>query len=247
MSDVEHFALIMLVVAVAITAAVLSNRISERIRVPAPAIFLLAAAVASDVVPTLGEVSVTTVQRVVTVALAVILFDGGMHIGWRRFREAAGPVIWVGVAGTFVTAAALAALAHILFGLEWRAALLLGTALAPTDPAVVFSVLGRREVAGRSGTILEGESGANDPVGIALMASLLTVGQTSGVGAVGGVAGESCCSSRSARWWGWPAGRCWWGSCAGCRCPAKRCTRCGSSPASCSSMARRRSRTARAS
>jgi cell volume regulation protein A len=39
---------------------------------------------------------------------------------------------------------------------------------------VVFSVLGRREVAGRSGTILEGESGANDPVGIALMASLIT-------------------------------------------------------------------------
>jgi cell volume regulation protein A len=174
MSDVEHFSLIMLVVAVAITAAVLSNRISERIRVPAPAIFLLAAAIASDVIPDLGRVSVTTVQRVVTVALAVILFDGGMHIGWRRFRQAAGPVVWVGVAGTFVTAAALAVLAHTLFGLDWRAALLLGTALAPTDPAVVFSVLGRREVAGRSGTILEGESGTNDPVGIALMASLLT-------------------------------------------------------------------------
>jgi potassium/hydrogen antiporter len=57
MSDVEHFALIVLAVAVAITAAVLSNRISDRIRVPSPAIFLLAAAVASDVVPTLGEVS----------------------------------------------------------------------------------------------------------------------------------------------------------------------------------------------
>jgi hypothetical protein len=41
MSDVEHFALILLVVAVAITAAVLSNRISERIRVPAPVIFLV--------------------------------------------------------------------------------------------------------------------------------------------------------------------------------------------------------------
>ncbi len=44
MSDVEHFALLVLVVGVAITAAVLSNRISERIRIPAPAIFLLAAA-----------------------------------------------------------------------------------------------------------------------------------------------------------------------------------------------------------
>src|SRR5919204_6498537 len=190
MSDVEHFALIMLVVAVAITAAVLSNRISERVRVPAPAIFLLAAALASDLMPTLGQVSVTTVQRVVTVALAVSLFDGGMHIGWRRFCQAAGPVVWVGVAGTFLTAAALAAFAHALFGLGWRAGLLLGTALAPTDPAVVFSVLGRRQVAGRSGTILEGESGANDPVGIALLASLLTAGQTAGLAAAGSVAGQ---------------------------------------------------------
>jgi potassium/hydrogen antiporter len=98
-------------------------------------------------------------------------------------------VIWVGVAGTFVTAAALAVLAHTLFGLDWRAALLLGTALAPIDPAAVFSVLGRREVTGRSGTILEGESGANDPVGIALMASLLTADQTFGPGAAGGIAG----------------------------------------------------------
>jgi len=190
MSDVEQFALIMLSTAAAVVAAVLSNRISERIRIPAPAIFLLAAAVASDVLPALGQLSVTTVQRVVTVALVVILFDGGMQIGWRRFRAAAGPVVWVGVAGTFVTAGALAVLAHVLFGLEWRAALLLGTALAPTDPAVVFSVLGRREVAGRSGTILEGEAGANDPVGIALMASLLAAGQPLGLGAAGSVAGQ---------------------------------------------------------
>jgi cell volume regulation protein A len=181
MSDVEPFALLVLAVGVAVTVAVLLNRISERIRIPAPAIFLLAAAVASDLVPSLGRLSVTTVQRVVSVALAVILFDGGMHIGWQRFRTAAGPVIWVGVAGTFATAAALATLAHTLFDLDGRAALLVGTALAPTDPAVVFSVLGRREVAGRSGTILEGEAGANDPVGIALMASLLAAGQSAGL------------------------------------------------------------------
>jgi hypothetical protein len=99
MGDVEHFALLVLVVGAAITAAVVFNRVSERIRIPAPAIFLVAAAVASDVVPALGELSVTTVQRVVSVALAVILFDGGMHIGWRRFRSAAGPVLWVGLPG----------------------------------------------------------------------------------------------------------------------------------------------------
>jgi hypothetical protein len=54
MSDVEHFALIVPITAVAVVAAVLCNRISERIRVPAPAIFLVAAAVAFDVIPAFG-------------------------------------------------------------------------------------------------------------------------------------------------------------------------------------------------
>jgi cell volume regulation protein A len=63
--------------------------------------------------------------------------------------------------------------------------------LAPTDPAVVFSVLGRREVTGRSGVILEGESGANDPVGITLMASLLAAQGAGGfAAAVGTGVGE---------------------------------------------------------
>lgn len=56
----------------------------------------------------------------------------------------------------------------------------LGTALAPTDPAVVFSVLGNREVRGRAGVIIEGESGANDPVGIVLLVRLLALGGAGG-------------------------------------------------------------------
>ena len=67
--------------------------------------------------------------------------------------------------------------------------MLVATAVAPTDPAVVFSVLGRREISGRSGIILEGESGANDPVGIALMASLIAAGGLS-AGAFAKVGGE---------------------------------------------------------
>jgi len=175
MPDVESFGLVIGAIGVAATLAVLSNRLGERLRIPAPAFFLIGAAVISDLVPPLGRLSIDTVQRVVTVALIVLLFDGGMHIGWLRFRSAAGAVLWIGTAGTFVTAGALAFLAHLLFGFGWEAALLIGTALAPTDPAVVFSVLGKREVSGRSGVLLEGESGANDPVGIALMAGLIGV------------------------------------------------------------------------
>ncbi|MFL5912503.1 MAG: cation:proton antiporter [Gaiellaceae bacterium] len=173
MDDVIPFAVIVAAAALAVLAAAASARISERIRVPTPAIFLVAASVLVDAFPRLGGLSVETNQRIVTVALILILFDGGMHIGVRRFRPVAGPVLWVGIAGTFATAGALALATHTLFGFDWRAALLLSTALAPTDPAVVFSVLGRREIAGRTGTLLEGESGANDPVGIALMVALL--------------------------------------------------------------------------
>jgi potassium/hydrogen antiporter len=182
--DLTPYGLTVLVVAAALLVAVGSSRLSEYIRVPAPAIFLVLAAVASNIDHHLGSLSIVHDQRIVTVALVIILFDGGLHIGWRRVRPTLGAVVWVGIAGTVVTAAALAAGAHWLFGFDWRAGLILGAALAPTDPAVVFSVLGRREVEGRSGTLLEGESGANDPVGIALMISLLgaTGGGWSAVG-----------------------------------------------------------------
>jgi cell volume regulation protein A len=171
--DLVPFAVVTLLVGLALLLAVGSNRLAERIRVPTPALFLIVAAVASDLAPRLGDLSIVVDQRIVTVALVVILFEGGMHIGWARMRTAAGAVVWLGVAGTVVTAGAMALAAHWLFDFDWRAALLIGAALAPTDPAVVFSVLGRREISGRTGTLLEGESGANDPVGIALMVSLL--------------------------------------------------------------------------
>jgi potassium/hydrogen antiporter len=167
------FGVAILLVSVAVLVALLGNRISRVIRVPAPALFLVGAALASDIWPTLGRLSAEMDGRIVTVALVVILFDGGMNLGWGRLRPSIGPVLWIGVLGTVVTAAGLAVAAHGIFGFDWRSSLLLGTALAPTDPAVVFSVLSGREVAGRSGTILEGESGANDPVGIALLISIL--------------------------------------------------------------------------
>jgi cell volume regulation protein A len=189
MTGVTSFGLAVLLASLAVVAAVLSSRASQRLRIPAPAFFLIAAAAASDIWPWLGRLSYAAVEQVVTVALAVILFDGGMRMGWRRFRSAAAATAWVGVAGTFATAAAVAAAAHFLFAFGWRTALLIGTAVAPTDPAVVFSVLGRREIAGRSGVLLEGESGANDPVGIALLVALLTATGT-GLSAAGEVALE---------------------------------------------------------
>ena len=189
MGDARPFAWLIGLLAAAVLLAVLANRLSDRIRVPAPALFLVGAAIVSDLFPALGHLSPKVNEQVVTVALVFVLFDGGIHIGWKRFRTSAGAVVWIGVAGTVVTAGALASLAHFLLGFDWNTALLIGAALSPTDPAVVFSVLGQREIHGRTGTILEGESGANDPVGIALMAVLLgTTG--SGIGALASGLGQ---------------------------------------------------------
>ncbi|UQX89270.1 cation:proton antiporter [Jatrophihabitans telluris] len=176
MSDTYPYAWLLLLTAAVGMAAVLSNRLTQRVRVPAPALLLVAAAVAVKVIPALHAPPEHVVERLVTVALVFILFDGGMSIGWPTFRTAARPIALVGIAGTFLTAAAAAVFLHLAVGLDWYAALLVATAVAPTDPAVVFSVLGQREISGISGTILEGESGANDPVGIALMTSLLAAG-----------------------------------------------------------------------
>jgi potassium/hydrogen antiporter len=171
--ELSDFGLIVLVVSGGVSVALLARRLSERFPVPAPALFLLAAAIASDVVTDLSDISIKTVERIGVVALIVILFDGGMHVGWRRFRRAVVPIVSLGVIGTFATAGVMTLAAHYLFGFDWTTAGILGAALSPTDPAVMFSVFGNKEVGGRTGTILEGESGVNDPVGIALMIGML--------------------------------------------------------------------------
>ena len=175
MSELHEFGTVVLVVAAGFFGALGTYKLTERFPVPAPALFLLVAAVASDVFPGLASaISIHNVERIGVVALIVILFDGGMQVGWRRFRGAALPIVSLGIFGTFATAAVMAVFAHELFGFDWTIAGVLGAALAPTDPAVMFSVLGNREVGGRTATILEGESGANDPVGIALMIGMLS-------------------------------------------------------------------------
>lgn len=157
--------------------------------IPAPALLLAAAAVAAAAIPGVGSPSRPVVQWIVSVALAAILFDGGMQIGRRAAGGALAEITSLGVIGTLLTTAGLAVFCHFAFGFAWYVAALLATAISPTDPAVVFSVLGGREVHGRSGTVLKGESGANDPVGIALMVSLVDAKQLS-VSALGPIAGR---------------------------------------------------------
>jgi potassium/hydrogen antiporter len=113
MDEIASFGEIVLIVSAGLLAAILLRAFAERIAVPAAALFLVAAAVASDVFRSLGDtLSFVEVERIAVVALIVILFDGGMHVGWRRFRAAAVPVALLGTVGTFATAGLIAVAAH---------------------------------------------------------------------------------------------------------------------------------------
>lgn len=174
MSEITDFAFILLPIAGGLALAILSTRVSARLPIPAPGIFLLAAAVVAQLFPDASDsVSIRMVERIAVVALVVILLNGGMDIGWRRMRRSINPVVSLGVLGTFLTAGLIAVVAHVLLGFTWTLAGIVGAALAPTDPAVMFSVLGGTEIRGRAGTILEGEAGVNDPAGIALMLGMV--------------------------------------------------------------------------
>lgn len=168
MGELSDFGLIVLAVSGGVILALLATKLSERFPVPAPALFLVAALAIPYSFP-----QIRTVERIGVVALIIILFDGGMSIGWRRFRRAVVPIATLGVLGTFTTAVVVAGCAHYLLDFSWTTSGILGAALAPTDPAVMFSILGNKEIGGRTGTILEGEAGVNDPVGIALMIGML--------------------------------------------------------------------------
>lgn len=174
MHEIHDFAIVILLVSAGMFVAIAGSRVSTSIPVPGPAVFLLGAAIFTEIFPDLGVLSVETASRIGIAALVVILFEGGMHIGWRRFRASLVDITSLGILGTFGTAIVIAAFAHYALGFSWTTGAILGAALAPTDPAVMFSVLGRREITGRSGTVLEGESGVNDPVGISLMLGALT-------------------------------------------------------------------------
>src|SRR4029079_3346158 len=102
MDEISAFGTIVLVVAGGASLAVLASKLTSYVPVPAPAVFLLAAAVASDVFPSLADaLSIQQVERIGVVALILILFDGGMHVGWRRFRAAVVPIGVLGIVGTF--------------------------------------------------------------------------------------------------------------------------------------------------
>ncbi len=109
-----------------------------------------------------------------SLALAMILFDGGLRTLAKQVRGAVAASMLLASVGVVLTAALTAVAAHYLLDLEPMRAMLLGTVLASTDAAAVFFLLkaGGLHLERRTGATLEVESGANDPVAVFLTIAL---------------------------------------------------------------------------
>ena len=123
MTELHDFAVVLTIVAGGLWLALVSTRLTSRLRVPAPVVFLVAAAAISDIFPSLSEpVSTRIVERIGVVALIAILFDGGVQIGWRKAQPSLRPIVLLGIVGTFLTAALGTVAAQVILPVSWTTA-----------------------------------------------------------------------------------------------------------------------------
>ncbi|CAA7620128.1 potassium/proton antiporter [Magnetospirillum sp. UT-4] len=160
-----------LAVAGLVTISVASSLLSFRIGAPLLLVFLGIGLLAGE--DGLGGIAFDDLGiafGVGSAALAVVLFDSGFHTSVKSVRLAALPALSLASVGVVVTAAVVAVPAHLLLGLDWLHGLLLGAIVASTDAAAVFFLLrvGGITVRDRVRSILEVESGSNDPMAIFL-------------------------------------------------------------------------------
>ncbi len=165
---------ILLFAAILVLLGVLSSKISNRASVPVLVLFLVLGMLAgSEGVGRIEFENYELAHAIGTLALALILFDGGLRTPMDAVRTVGKPAVLLATVGVLITALTTGAAAAWILGLPLLYGLLLGSIVSSTDAAAVFSILRGQGVGldERLATTLEVESGTNDP-----MAIFLTVG-----------------------------------------------------------------------
>lgn len=166
---------VLLLVGAVLAASVVAGISASRAGVPALVAFLaLGMVLGSDGVGGIEFDDAELARAVGVIGLAAILYEGGLSTSWRRMRHVAVPAALLSTVGVVVTALLTGVFAYWLFDLGWAAAFLLGGVVASTDAAAVFATLRYTRVRRRLARTLEGETGGNDPVAIALTIGLIS-------------------------------------------------------------------------
>ncbi len=167
-------AIVLFTVAVLILVSVVMSRLGGRAGIPGALLFIAVGMLAgSEGIGGIQFEDYALAFRIGNVALALILFDGGLNTPLAAVREAIKPAGVLATVGVVLTALLMAGGARLL-GVDWGAALLMGSIVASTDAAAVFAVLRGSGIRlkRRVGVTLEVESGANDPMAVILTFTL---------------------------------------------------------------------------
>jgi cell volume regulation protein A len=166
MASLDAISIGILLGALLVLAGILSSLVALRFGAPLLFIFLLLGMLAGEAGPG-GLVfnDVGTAYTVGSIALAFILFDGGLRTRFASFRSVLAPALTLATFGVLLTAILTAPVAVFAFNLRWVEALLVGAVVASTDAAAVFFLMHARglRLRPRVGATLEVESGSNDP------------------------------------------------------------------------------------
>lgn len=112
-----------------------------------------------------------------SIALALVLFSGGLDTTRATFRKAAAPAIVLAIFGVLATAAIVGGLIYLIFDLPLQICLLLGAVVGSTDAAATFLLLRQRNIKLKDGLgeTLMVEAGINDPMAIFLTITMVTI------------------------------------------------------------------------
>lgn len=178
MSTVDTF---ILVIGGMLLLAILAGRLSSRIGAPLLLVFL-ALGIGVDRVADFQFNNYPLAYLIGSMAIAIILFHGGMHTKREALRLARAPALALSTVGVLITAGITCLVARWLLHAGWAQGFLIGSIIASTDAAAVFLLLNQRglRLRQRVSAVLEVESGFNDPMAVFL--TLLSIHALQGEG-----------------------------------------------------------------
>jgi cell volume regulation protein A len=176
MASLDSVSIAIFLGAILVMAGILSSLLALRFGAPLLLVFLFIGMLAGDAGP--GQLSfddVRTTYLVGSVALALILFDGGLRTKFQSIRTVLAPSMVLATIGVLLTALITAPAAKYALDLNWTESLLVGAVVASTDAAAVFLLVHTQglRLRPRVGATLEAESGTNDPFAIFLTLMLV--------------------------------------------------------------------------
>ena len=170
--------LTLLIFAVILIICILLSKITHKLGVPSLLLFiLLGMLMGSDGVFKVYFNNYHLTEQVCTITLIFIIFYGGFGTNWKMAKPVLKPALLLSTLGVILTAVITGLFCHFVLQLDWIESLLIGSVISSTDAASVFSILRSKKLNLKNGTasLLELESGSNDPVAYMLTLILIDI------------------------------------------------------------------------